>query len=184
MLFNNRRSYTVSRKGKDNIYATNVNIQGYEEISRRNVGEEDSPQMFLDFYDQLKKRGRVLNCRYKSLRAEFLPAIADLISKNGKKPDKIIVSNIKTYFKIKETTEFVNQSIFDTIDNSDNIFVFSEPTIEKQFIIFTYSAVDEIGINLTYDDENYEWVLETPIYRDASYNDSHYNYYYGLKLHD
>lgn len=185
MIFNPLKVYSVQRKGKDMIYPVTVYIRDYEEISRKPIFEEKHNEIFLDFYDQLKKRGRIVNCRYRSVRSEYLPAIAELISKNGKKPDTILVSNIETYNKVKQESSSTNiNSIFDEIDNTDHLFVFKDPPIDKEFIIFTYSYVKDIAIHLRYDEKTRELVLEAPIYKDEGYDDSHYNYYYGLKLHD
>lgn len=182
-MFNKSAACVVQRKGVDNIYSVNVDIVGYDVLARRasDTINSDVSDIFMAFYDELKKRGRVMNCRYNYICSEFLPAISDLISKNGKKPDYYIFSNMDTFNKVEDQFKIVNRSV---LNDNVQVYIFDNPPIQKQFVILTYQNFNEIGLKLHYDMDSFEWVLETPIYKDASYNDSHYNYYYGLKLHD
>lgn len=181
-MFQKSAACVVSRKGVDCIYSVNVDIVDYEVLARR-VDESniDPSAIYMAFYDELKKRGKVINCRYNLIRSELLPAVSNLMSKTGKKPDYYIFSNMETFNKVEEQFTMMGKTIL-----SDNIevYIFDNPPINKQFLILTYKNIEEIGLRLQYDTDTSEWILESPIYKDASYNDSHYNYYYGLKLHD
>jgi len=180
MLFNPLQSYVLSRRGIDNIYDVRVDVQEYKIISTVNVNREDL--LFLEFYELLKDKNLITNSRYNSVNSEVLPCFANLVSKIGKKPNLMIVSNQETFDKIKSHTNGIFLSFIE--GETNNIVILPEGSTNKEFCIFSYADVWNIGLVASYDQHEEKLHLKEPIYKDASYKDSHYNYYYGLKLHD
>lgn len=183
MFFHTVENKVLTRKGIDNIYDVKVEVEKYEEISSHDDPEiEILTSLYLQFYDILKDKNRIINCRYKFLDSEILPCFANLVSKTGKKPNRVIISNAGTLEKIKQNTNFMLREF---LEDDSNDVVISDAKIEnKEFCIFSYKDIWNIGIVCSYDDTKQTYTVKEPIYKDSRYNDSHYNYYYGMKLHD
>lgn len=183
MLFTPLESYVLSRRGVDNIYNIRVDVQGYKVILTVDGNWEDSiHKLFIEFYELLKDKNRIMNSRYKSVNSEVLPCFANLVSKIGKKPNLMIVSNQETFDKIKSHANGIFLSFIQSETN--NIVILPKGSTNKEFCIFSYEDIWNIGTVASYDEAQGKLHLKEPIYKDSGYDDSHYNYYYGLKLHD
>jgi hypothetical protein len=183
MLFNDSESRVVNRRSINNLYDASVEIEGYEELVSEQASDTNCiSNLNLKFYDILKKKNRIINCRYVSLNSEMMVCISKILTGTGKKPNLIFVSNYKTLDKIKLIQ---NNTLSNFVSGDGNkISVITPELPNKEFCIFSYTNNSEIGITRTYDKNSKSFTIRTPIYKDSRYNDTHFNYYYGLKLHD
>jgi hypothetical protein len=184
IFFHKLEATVLTRRCYDNMYDTMVGVSQYRELFNINRTDDNKDifNVFLLFYNILKNKNRIINCRYKSINSEMVACFSKLISKTGKKPDSLIFSNEKTFDKVKLHANGVFKSFLDLETNHK--FIFPEGVTNKQFCILTYKDIDNIGLVCSNDKETNSLRLKEPIYKDSRYEDTHYNYYYGVKLND
>jgi hypothetical protein len=180
MFFNNGGVSLVKRLNhKLNIF-DDVKVKDYRTIATAKLHQGNSETVFKDFYNILKKKNRIINGSFSFLPDIILQCYNRLIDDCGYSPNIIYYSNISCYEKCNSS------SLFEESVRNKNLYerVLVDKCFDKPFIVLSNQNYSNIGLNYKYDHRTNQFVLEEPIYDSDDYNDSHYDFFYGIKLYE
>lgn len=172
MLFSSVKNLSVNRKGKNNNSQVPIKVLEYKNLitsSRSN----NIHVLFAEFYKMLKLKSRILNSGFGNVSSDLVMLTAKLISDTGLKPNRLVFSDLNTYERLEE--------VCPRIDAFD-CRILANDSSSNSFMVCTYTDVDRIGLFQTYNVADDVWELQYPVYSDASLDESHFNYFYGVKF--
>lgn len=177
MIFASKKQDVVRRAGIGSVFKLDIPVESYRELITDTYAYKSC---VYEFYNCLKKQNRIINCSMPLIGAEIISAISKLTSENLEKPNKLLFLGKETRDKFWDVLR--NSPISNWLEEYDEEII--EEYEDKKFVILTYSDKDNVGLHYKFNIESCKYELYEPVYQDARYTGSHYNYFYGMKIND